>query len=1724
MKQLLFLLSVLLVVNICCGGFNEDFDTFSIGTLTSQESWEANTGFNVVATTTDSNYTGGRSLWSNTYDDKTTRHDSSGVNFLLDPSNSDGVEYGFDIREDQTSLVNTRMYLRSSTTYFPSVGFSSGYIAIRPAGESGTTYYGNNFASATYYGPYWEKGDWLRVTLRLTGTDFEYATINVYNLSRGGIEIPTGISNFDTGRTDVDTEVSTANRMNFRGGSGVLGTYIDNAYVKDYNSALTSVSDIYVSTTGKDYNLGTIASPVNTLEGALSKIRDIKNESGLPTGGIDVHLRGGTYYFDRTTYINSTESGESGKPVTIKPYSGETVIFDGSLMLDATDFSEVTAQADLDRLCTSARGNVYSASITDSNLQTALSQNGAYITFNGTMCGVSRFPNVGYAHVSQIVDSGTIWAEGRDLPPAPTYSMTNPIGAEFKISETTSGNWYTEFSNAQQARITGYMSYDWYKESHTIADIASDGTIQLLEHSRYGMIDVEDIPRRIAFYELLCELDAPGEWYYDEANDELFIYPLETMDSSTELGVWAGPGLIELNECSYVNIEGITVQGVTSGTGVIHFNGGSYNSIKGSTIRNCSRYGVYFTGGTENGMLSCDLYDLGSHVRLDGGVHDPNTITAAGNYVKNCHFTQIQAKDFYGSINIDGVGNIFKNNLVHNFIGQVMTATGCENEIEQNEIFNVQIEEGDGGAIYWAADLWTYDNLLKHNFLHHLMCVPQAHTKGGMYADQQDAGDIFSENVFYKAAHRAILLNGGAGHSVINNVFLDGYIGVYQTESYAQDAYDDLAHYDAGDPGYTRGDVGDYIWRTEQVVGVEGWKYNPWDIAYPLFKTVMNQTGTDGRMWPIECNFDDNMFYGNTNNFEWRYSWSSATNDISTVSMVSASDNRDIAMSVFTDPNCLNFEFASPAPTWAPDIPFEDIGLYTDSYRISMPIKDKYRKVIKDHWSNRESYDASATYNTSTINDLLYYNTGEVLTRKSATNPNPDVNDIVNITSTLSWDDSVWADSYDVYFGTNLTDVTNGTGETYQGNVSTASYSSISLSPDTTYYWAVDTIDPNSNVIAVGEVWSFSTNENVVITSSDTIAFDTSAGTYSINSGSAVSGSIANGIATYSFNDLNIQSGSTVTVTGTNAIKLVAAEDIDISSSIDVSGADAITGITGASASPGGGAGGDGGTANTGLGSAGSGSGAGQPSSKYYQAGGGGGFGGSGGDGHLQDNYGGAGGSTYGDITVSTLQGGSGGAGGGGNSGGGGAGGAGGGAIKIVAGQDISINADINADGGDGGYNTTISYRGGAGGSGGAIVLDAGNSVTIASNITLSANGGDGGDLYKVGSGGGGGGGGRIAIAAASLIVAGTTQDVGNIDSLTAFEVNGGIGGDVSDLDPTRKGDDGSDGTAYSSGKAVTVTSSDNIAFDTTNGTYSINSGTNVDGNVAGSIATFYFGDLDIQSGSTVTVTGVNPLILRASGNVDIDGTIDVSGNDSTSGGTGAAGVLGGSSGGNGGAANSGLGANGSGSGGGTASTADWNAGGGGGFGGLGGQGAYNASYGGAGGSTYGNLTVSTLQGGSGGAGGGGNAGGGGAGGAGGGAIKIDADGDITITGTINATGGDGGYNTVISYRSGAGGSGGAIVLESASDVVINANALLNVDGGDGGVSYKPGCGGGGGGGGRIAIIADTLIVNGVSQSTGTLSGLSQLSSTGGAGGEASTYEASRRGSAGSAGTIYYTN
>lgn len=737
--------------------------------------------------------------------------------------------------------------------------------------------------------------------------------------------------------------------------------------------------NIFVAVDGDDENSGIIEEPKATIQGALDTLREFRYSGDItPDIPVNLWIRGGRYPHTSTISIDHRDSGAEGTPFRVSGWKDEKVFLDGRLLIERDSFQPVSQTPDASRLSGDARAKVLVATVDDSRAAGVLAQPGSQLSFGEQMMQVARFPDIGFTILDKVHKGDTTNAVG---------TREKPKGALLSFNPGVPAEWAGEINRSEKARLSGYISASWLKQSFVIASAQPDGKLRLRDGSSYGMP-----PKHIcrAYLEnVLPALDRPGEWFYDVATKQLFIWPPDAAPAEATIGVWAGPAVFMLGGCSYVTVENLTLEnlgGQRNGAAAFSINSGSHNRIAGCTIRNVQApmTALNITGGTNNGALSCDIYDLGNASRLSGGSNDHDSITHGENYIENCQFTQIYSTDFYGKVcGMSGAGNIFRNNLCHNHNGQIVTMSGVDHLVERNEVFNTGIEEGDGGSFYQGAMFFSWGNTFRHNFFHHIMCVPEMYPRAAIFSDDRDCGDVCYGNVFYKAGE-GFKSNVGSGHQVYDNISIEGVNAVYIIGSRPDDSWRKCMSYLKGNP--TSGDKDNIIGKGLRVMGKPGWesRVSPenwaeeispfWYDRYPMLKTTVDHWMRKRSMEYLSDVRDNHAIgYGDRNPFSVPgYS-------------LGKGNTTGKRLSSFNNPKALDFSYrGGRRPKWAPETHFAEVGLYQDDFRRVVPDKDAYRAEIYEHWKGERSA-APREYKVREVLRRSYLNTGLIVRKHTAT-------------------------------------------------------------------------------------------------------------------------------------------------------------------------------------------------------------------------------------------------------------------------------------------------------------------------------------------------------------------------------------------------------------------------------------------------------------------------------------------------------------------------------------------------------------------------------------------------------------------------------------------------------------------------------------------------------------------------------------------------------------------
>jgi hypothetical protein len=629
--------------------------------------------------------------------------------------------------------------------------------------------------------------------------------------------------------------------------------------------------------------------PFATLERARDEIRRLKRKGALPAGGVAVEVRGGMYPLARPFELTAEDSGGAGAPIVYRAYKGEAVRLDGGRVV--TGFRPVTDPAVLSRLDPAARREVLQADLRALGVTDFGSAKGGGLElfFQDRPMTLARWPNEGFVRIADVAGGAPIDIRG---------TKGDRIG-KFVYEGDRPKRWVGE----KDVWLHGYWFWDWSDEREKVASIDPERHLITLvpPYHSYGY-------RKGQWYyafNLLAELDQPGEWYLDRDAGRLYFWPPAPMDKAMAI-VSVLPTLVTMTGASHVTLRGMTLE-AARGTAVT-INGGTQSQIVGCTIRNVGGWAVKIEGGAANGVIGCDILGTGDGgIALDGG--DRKTLTPAGNYADNNHIHDYARwnRMYQPAISLDGVGNRAAHNLIHDAPHEAIAFSGNDHVIEFNEIHHVCTEANDAGAIYGGRDWTMRGTVIRYNFLHQITgykgrgCV-------GVYLDDMFCGTTIFGNVFFQVT-RAAFIGGGRDNVIQNNIFVDCRPAV---------------HVDARALGWAADTVDTTM--KERLLAMP-YQQPPWSERYPKLAPILEEDPAAPRGNVIA----HNICWGG----QWEEIEAKARPGLKMTANLLDQDPH------FVDAAKLNFQLRGDSPAYKlgfQRIPFEKIGLYRDERRASWPV------------------------------------------------------------------------------------------------------------------------------------------------------------------------------------------------------------------------------------------------------------------------------------------------------------------------------------------------------------------------------------------------------------------------------------------------------------------------------------------------------------------------------------------------------------------------------------------------------------------------------------------------------------------------------------------------------------------------------------------------------------------------------------------------------------------
>ena len=524
-------------------------------------------------------------------------------------------------------------------------------------------------------------------------------------------------------------------------------------------AAIAAPVKLYVAPNGNDAWSGQSATakapsgPLATFAGARDAVRKLKAAGQLPQGAV-IEFAAGVYEASAPVEFTADDSGADNAPIIYTARPGAEVRLIGGK--EVTNFKPVTDKQVLLRLDPASDGKVLQADlkalgVTDFG-DVVASGKRLEVFFQDKPMTLSRWPNTGFTRIVDVVGGA----------PHKIHGIPGDKIGKFTYDGDRPSRWLGE----KDPWVEGYWFWDWADQRQKIESIDTEKKVIALQppYHTYGY-------RKNQWYyafNMLSELDQPGEWYLDRETGILYFWPPADIKQGKTL-VSISPRVISTNNTANVTFRGFTIE-ATRDTAVV-INGANHTNVAACTIRNTGGSAVSLSG-KDSSVTGCDVYET-----ANGGIHltggDRKTLTPANLVADDNHVHDYARwnRVYNPGITAQGVGNRISHNLIDNAPHMAIGFGGNNHVIEFNEIHSVCYESNDAGAIYTGRNWSMAGTVIRNNYLHHINgfegrgCV-------GVYLDDQFGSTNIVGNLFFNVT-RAAMVGGGRNCNIDNNVFVD---------------------------------------------------------------------------------------------------------------------------------------------------------------------------------------------------------------------------------------------------------------------------------------------------------------------------------------------------------------------------------------------------------------------------------------------------------------------------------------------------------------------------------------------------------------------------------------------------------------------------------------------------------------------------------------------------------------------------------------------------------------------------------------------------------------------------------------------------------------------------------------------------------------------------------------------------------------------------------------
>ncbi len=504
--------------------------------------------------------------------------------------------------------------------------------------------------------------------------------------------------------------------------------------------------------------------PFATLARARDAVRDLKAREGLGKG-VTVLVRGGTYFLKEPLTFGPEDSGTEKAPITYAACPGEKVFLKGSRPITGWQ---------------PFRDRIYRADVAGADLGAGRFWQ---LYYRENRQPLARYPNEDPEHPRS---GGFLYVPAEAERGSKTLLQYNPQRLD-----------PSRWARPAEVRVHIWPWLNWNRNIVPIGSVDRDRQVITLARPASYMISRGN---RFFVENALEELDAPGEWFCDEAAKQVYFQPPDGRNPEGQVSVPALPALVRFQGnaargefVGHIRLEHFTLSEARDS--LVNLAMAEGCAVVGCVLTGCGGTALQTSERSHhNSVLGCDIAHVGGSAIVLNDVVDwdhraENKLHH--NVVSNNHVHDVgEYGDAWGAIMISpacggnaSYANILSHNLVHDTPRQGITFNGMGNVVEFNHVHHTNQEQSDTGAIGMGSrDIYERGSIVRHNYVHdtggYNMLKPGVweypHYCWGIYLDDYTSGVHVYGNLVVNTYLGGVMVHGGQDNVIENNIIVDG--------------------------------------------------------------------------------------------------------------------------------------------------------------------------------------------------------------------------------------------------------------------------------------------------------------------------------------------------------------------------------------------------------------------------------------------------------------------------------------------------------------------------------------------------------------------------------------------------------------------------------------------------------------------------------------------------------------------------------------------------------------------------------------------------------------------------------------------------------------------------------------------------------------------------------------------------------------------------------------